>query len=214
MPVVHTKFLPAQNGFRFINSFDPISKLPFISSLHPSRLVIGLCGGMCYTALDYFYAGQQPPDFQDPAQLNPDLLAHLYERQAESMSPLFLARLVDWLLRDDAYVAYLTRGVEMIRLRTMLDAGYPAVLCLVRTHGLLDTTGNHQVVAEGYEIDQATGQLCISLYDPNHPGQEPVITLPADWQVPGAIQQSTGEPLRGFFVMAYKPEALPAELMG
>jgi len=59
-----TNFNPQVNGFKFINYFQlPKSislDLPFIhlSSISLPNLVYGLCGGMCYSALDYYYAGK------------------------------------------------------------------------------------------------------------------------------------------------------------
>ena len=92
-------------------------------------------------------------------------------------------------------------------LRTRIDRGDPAVLALIREdlHG--NPTENHQVVAVGYELNDLDRTLTIELYDPNHPGKTPSLT--ADFSNPsGGIDasQSTGEPLRGFFVIDYRKQ--------
>ena len=69
---------------------------------------------------------------------------------------------------------------------------------------------NHQVLAVGYEEDIITKRTTLFLYDPNHPGQTPSITM--DLSKPGTgikIQQDTGESLRGFFVIDYERQDPP-----
>ena len=88
----------------------------------------------------------------------------------------------------------------------MLDKGDPAVLGLIRTkQGLGDPTHNHQVLATAYSLDDATKEMRITLYDPNHPGETPTLHLNlAGQRASFQVTQSTGEPLRGFFVVPYK----------
>ena len=58
MTFINTNFSNQQHGFHFINSFElnlPVKfQLPFGASVDLSSVVFGLCGGMCFTALDYF----------------------------------------------------------------------------------------------------------------------------------------------------------------
>lgn len=211
MSPMHTKFAARDDGFQFANAFDPRPRraMPLLKRLTPRQMVIGLCGGMCYAALDYQNSGLPVPRFENVEAISPPLLRYLYRRQIESMSPLLLLRLADWLLRSDAYVARKTCTEELVRMRSLINARMPAVLCLVRTRGLGDPTGNHQVIATGYE-ETEDGNLLIRLYDPNHPGIEPELIVPECWYPGAAMWQTTGEPLRGFFVMAYRPATPPA----
>jgi hypothetical protein len=62
----------------------------------------------------------------------------------------------------------------------------------------------------GYDFDPLANQMTVYLYDPNHPGEEPSLAL--DLSHPGqgnSFTQSTGEPLRGFFVIPYASETPP-----
>lgn len=205
---MQTTFFPQQNGFAFVNSFDlPQLKIPVVRVFQPARFVVGLCGGMCYAALDYYYAQANVPSGGVVTEITPALRKYLYRRQMDSLAPVVMLRLVDWLLQDDEYVKQMTEEVELTRLFSLLNAGLPAVLCLVRTRGLSNPTNNHQVVAVGYETEPQTQEIHISLYDPNHPLLEPYLCVPPRSRPEENISQSTGEPLRGFFVMPYQPSA-------
>jgi hypothetical protein len=49
--------------------------------------------------------------------------------------------------------------------------------------------------------------MTIYLYDPNHPGEEPSLSLNLANPTAGVnLTQSTGEPLRGFFVNKYQAQ--------
>lgn len=214
MPPVRTAFDPKIDGFHFYNYFEPIPQtIPLAGIVHPGSLVIGLCGGMSFASLDYFHAAKSIPPDLDAEKISDPLRDYLVLRQTESLPPETLVRLVEWLTQPDATVAQQTEANEAVHLRALLDSGQPAVLCLVRTRGLGDPTGNHQVVATGYDLDSTPGMMNIFLSDPNHPyqdginWQEPYLTIPAAWQPGGALSQSTGEPLRGFFLMSYSPSA-------
>jgi hypothetical protein len=86
----------------------------------------------------------------------------------------------------------------------------PTVLVLIRGDGFSELTKNHQVLAVGCDHDELKKHVDIHLYDPNHPGKKPVLTM--DYGFSGGIllQQTTGEPLWGFFVSDYEGEIPPS----
>jgi hypothetical protein len=87
------------------------------------------------------------------------------------------------------------------------------VLALIRADDRPDPTKNHQVVATAYDWNASTKQLKIDLYDPNHPRRSPKLTFEFARPRRGiSPRQSTGESLRGFFVIDYKPNSLPGDL--
>ena len=91
-----------------------------------------------------------------------------------------------------------------------LEHGREAVLALVRVKGFRDPTHNHQVLATGYEYDPDNRKVSLTLYDPNHPKLEPKITFDTTNPDKGIqISQSTGESLRGFFLIDYQTETPP-----
>lgn len=213
---VCTNFNPQVNGFKFINYFQlPKSislDLPFIhlSSISLPNLVYGLCGGMCYSALDYYYAGKTIlADTAIPTN-GSSLYEYLLSRQLNSLDHGTIAKVMVWMLTDDDNLGSKIAQSEIPVLRASLDAGKPAVLVLIRVSGLNDPSHNHQVTAVGYDFDPDTNAMMIYLYDPNHPEEEPTISLNLANPANGVnLSQSTGEPLHGFFVTKYQAQMLP-----
>lgn len=210
MPSARTGFEPRIHGFRFGNAFAfPLAiKLPLLPAVRLGRLLLGLCGGMCYAALDYWHASRPVPALQAPPLRGSRLHRYLVRRQLATMTPKALVHMGLWMVRRDPAVARLTAERELPKLRKRLDGGEPAVLLLVRAGGWSNPTHNHQVVATGYLLDQRLGNVTVSLYDPNYPHTPSdvriAMSLPTATH-PGALAQSTGEPLRGFFVLPYTP---------
>ena len=144
------------------------------------------------------------------------LYRYLWTRQLHSLSrPTVLLRLFCRMLRSDDRLHRQTIKRELPALRRHIERGEPVVLLPVRARGLSDPTANHQVVAVGYEEEPATGEVSLPLYDPNHPGSEPRITIK---RTPSperpALEQSTGERLRGFFILRYRPRTRDLPLGG
>jgi hypothetical protein len=66
-------------------------------------------------------------------------------------------------------------------------------------------------VAWGYDYDEATGQAKVHIYDPNRPNQSPTLSMDFSRLDSGiSAAQSTGEPLRGFFLMDYRVKVPPS----
>lgn len=200
-------FNPSQNGFLFPNRFKlrlPIKySLPFVGKLDLNDVIFGLCGGMCAAALDYFYANEKLPDYDNPENIDRKLFTYLCERQLHSLTIPVLLKIIEWMMLDDSELVTRMIRSEIPKLRRSLDKGQPVILCLIRTRGLDNPTGNHQVLVTGYERTTDGKSLILNLYDPNHPCQEPEIRVGLS-RTDFHISQSTGEPLRGIFVIPYK----------
>ncbi|MGI6368593.1 MAG: hypothetical protein ACOX2L_09610 [Anaerolineae bacterium] len=196
------------NGLSFTNRYALQTRARAWGPLRlgPKRLSYGLCGGMCYTALDYFHAGLLPPALHYPPASGTPLHRYLLRRQLDSWRyatvPL---RTLWWTLLNDRALARRTVQRELPRLLKSLNQGVPAVILLVRVR-CKDPTLNHQVVVTGYTEDREHGRVQLELYDPNHEEMDVTLTvnsLPQSEEL--AATQSTGETLRGFFVLAYRP---------
>jgi hypothetical protein len=210
-----TPFKAQEQGFKFINRFElPFPStipLPIFGQVDLKSIVYGLCGGMCFAALDYFNAQKLVPPYDRPEELPFDYELYLWDRQIDSMIPLTIPTVIEWMLLDDLDVATRCARFEVPKLRRSLDQGNPAVLALIRARHLESPTENHQVLATGYDFDEAGKQMKIYLYEPNHPGAVPTIDLSVARPSQGIqISQSTGEPLRGFFVIQYRFHEPPA----
>lgn len=209
MALWRTGFDPLVHGFRFVNYYDFSLEfdLPLVGSVDLGNIVYGLCGGMCYAAADYFHAEIPPPTLVDVPKPGSRLFGYLWERQLVSLSmPSVPMKIFEWMLRDNESVASLTAGRELNKVRSRIEAMRPAVLLLIRAGGFVDPTQNHQVLAVGYDLDEAAQQATLFLYDPNYPGEAPTLTLDlADPSQGIGGQHSTGETSRGFFVLNYRP---------
>lgn len=203
-----TDFGAAEHGFRFRNRFEfsllSEFQLP-IGGKTLGSIVYGLCGGMCFAALDYFYAGIPVPDTESVDDLNLEFFNYLWERQMDSLELDTLGKVLKWMLYSDRTVSIRTANQEAPRLRALIDTGDPVVLALVRVAGLNDPTKNHQALATGYDFDTISGEMTVQFYDPNYPGHSHNsflnVTKPSTGI--GGIQDS-GELFRGFFVIDYE----------
>ncbi len=202
------------HGFHFVNRFEFSFDLdlPLVHSIDLGEIVYGLCGGMCFSALDYFYAGRPIPQQRYIARAGTSLHLRLVDRQVDSLSlPAGLLKVLEWMILDDTEVGRRTAIQEFPKLRRRMARGDPSVLCLIRQRGVSDPGKNHQVIARAYTFDERDSMAEIALYDPNHPNEEPRLTIDLSNPRRGiSPAQSSGESLRGFFLMNYRFEAPPA----
>lgn len=167
-----TSFSPASDSLKFNNSF----KNDFFAGITTS----GLCGGMVYTTLDYFYDPKGVPLQDYRPAVGYGLRDYLYRRQVNS-----LERNADkWAelgfnpggIRNDEFWRWgLQKTGRVAELRKSLDAGTPVPLGLHACDGC--GVGNHQVLAIGYELGAYNAaqagypDLKIFIYDPSYPKQ-------------------------------------------
>ena len=194
-------FLPSTHALRFPNRFPPGPTVR-VGFLDPRRLGFGdaahgLCGGMCVFVRRRFENGQTvPPEPTVPAN-GSELFRSLVREQLRSLRagrvPVRF-----WRMAAAAPATRLarTRSREWPRIQAAIDDGRLAIVGLIRVHARnpLRLTGNHQVLAYGYELDGTAIRLRV--YDPNWPGRDDV-TVPMDR--PGT--QSTGEPVLGVIAL-------------
>jgi hypothetical protein len=211
MPVtgeVRTRARAARDGFRFGNRFE--LRLPWRRG--GRGFAYGLCGGMCYAALDYMLADAPRPEHSEPPPWGAPLQRYLLRRQWDSWRWLGVPlRTLWWMILSDRQLARRTLQRELPRVLAGLDAGAPQVLLLLRATGA-DPTVNHQVLATGYRREPDARLVSLFLYDPNHPQREVELYVDTDGTRVPPVRQSTGEPLRGFFRIGYRPRtpAVPA----
>lgn len=192
-------------GFRFPNRYLQPLKLPLWRSSKWGPIVYGLCGGMCYAALDYYHAGLLVPTRTTVPQPGDALYRYLWKRQMDSLHlPAGALRILRWMFRGDEIIVRTTVQQEFPRLRDSIARAQPPVLLLVQARSWEDPTRNHQVVAVGYDLDDVAQRATVFLYDPNHPGEESTLHLELGSPF-GMSMQSMGEIPRGFFVQDYRP---------
>jgi len=195
-------FLPSRSGLHFANSFPHEAlatiSIPGIATLELGDAANGLCGGMASTVRDLFESSVAPPPDTQPPQPGTPRYRYLVQRQVDTLDPAVALRLYELGLPatpDGAPdvgplggIASALGGLglptlgrsqvmaleEWPAIRTELEAGRTCLVAMVRA---IDTdprslAHDHQVLACGYELDGTA--LSISVYDPNHPGDDTV----------------------------------------
>jgi hypothetical protein len=180
----------------------------------------GLCGGMCFTALDFYKAAHELPRgagrTDQPVPGNP-VRSTIWKRQLDSLfgdAARFLAWLIilnhippgrlfgggpGWLLARSRE--------EWEKLTKSVDAGEPVPIGLVRETA--DVFQNHQVLAIGYEQEDEVNRT-IYVYDPNCPDVESKLSLQfGPDHLDGRETCGAPPPLRGFFCETYSPSPPP-----
>ncbi len=207
-----TTFIPENHGFKFVNRFTLELKqnLPLIGEIDLEDMIVGLCGGMCFLALDYFHAGTPISSRETVPGAGTELRKRLIRKQIQSLIPPDgILKVLTWTAKEDSYVWCHTAGRDFRKIRTRLDKGEPAVLALIRVGRGDDPTKNHQVVAHSYHYNEQSGRVRIGIYDPNQPGRRSHLLLNIASPRTGINAKQPNEgPLRGFFVIDYKPGTL------
>lgn len=207
-------FLPSRNGLHYANRWPSGPTVKF-GPLDPRLIGVGdaangLCGGMVFTVRDLFEAGiTVPPDKEPPANGSPRFQS-IVRHQVLSLDwfrvPLrFYARMAFGSSLGGGLAKSTFEG-EWPKIRREIDEGRLAMLGLIRVSARnpFNLNRNHQVVAYGYAEDGRG--VILRLYDPNWPDNDTVTaTLHLDQALhPTTIDQSTGEPLLGYFLAPFK----------
>lgn len=210
---VSTGFVPSADGFAFANSWPsvPAVSVPLIfGSLGIGNAARGLCGGMVYAALDYWYAGAVPPTAQ-PAAGTP-LFRFIVRRLVDSWQvPVGVSRYYWWMQLSDIGARHQTISEQWPAVKAKLDAGVPATLGVVTVASAnpFQLGANHQVVACAYSI--AGTEVTIGVYDPNSgPADDIWIKFAAAGSSGFAHNLGLSLPVRGFFLTSYSAVRPPS----
>lgn len=175
-----TSFDPTRHGFQFVNSFssDVIKEVDFRTG--------GLCGGMVYTALDYYFKGMKIPQ-QDYRPANrTKLQSYIYNRELKALEgfdkwgEVFFnpggvrnSEFFNWGLQGYG-------GGRLQELRRFIDRGTPVPIGLWPINGNIGNA--HYVLAIGYDLGRYRGDLKdykqdlkIYIYDPNCRNRTPCL---------------------------------------
>ncbi|MBI3151763.1 MAG: hypothetical protein HYZ21_06495 [Chloroflexi bacterium] len=229
-----TGFVPEEHGFYFSNSFPSVPditiSIPF-GRVEFGDASNGLCGGMVFTALDYFLAKRPIPVITKPPTTG-ELFNSFVRRLLNSFNlPLGVLKYI--ILMNPEYPdsdekrsssgniftphgrAWQTIRVEWPIIKAMLDKGTPCPLGLVRVKSTdLSKLGrNHQVLATGYEVTDDL--LTLFIYDPNYPRRNDLklsVSLAApERETPISYSIPQEPPVLAFFPVNYKFRSPPAD---
>ena len=223
-------FTASRNGFAFINSWPSEPAVSITTPFGPINIgnaEAGLCGGMVYAAMDYWYAGGSCPTSQ-PAPASP-LYKFLVHRIIDSWNvPVGVTQYYTWMSLPDADSTFdffghqvpAERGVssrtvtqQWPQVKHDIDTGIPSPLGIVtvKSSAVGDLGHNHQVLACAYSTDNSV--VTLDVYDPNR-GQRDDVSIRFDTANPQHGTTFThnlgiSEPVRGFFRSRYSPTPVP-----
>ena len=189
-----TYFKPSIHGWPFDNSYDFDAPVHFD---HVTLHNLGYCGGMCWTALDRFYAGINiPRGTQSPAQGDDLYNEILNEQLASLMGPSMvpgtkLWQIYEWQQSPDLdNLINLHHSLgrktqkEWRKIKKLLDSSKPVTLTLIASsndYNPDNLKNNHRVVAYAYEerplqdgewvhgdSNPNIRHVTIFIYDPNY----------------------------------------------
>jgi hypothetical protein len=166
--MIASKFDPLKHGLPYTNGTFNVGTVGWTV----------LCGGLSYTALDYFESGIAPPTSRKtPADGNP-MVEFLYSRQVT-------AHYYTWHRFLGAWAGAVTQPT-LADLCSYLSSR-PVILCLYGGFGV-----GHHVVASACDA----GKKAIYLYDSNHPGRTSVLTeVTGGW-----LHSESGMEWQGWFM--------------
>jgi len=191
-------FTPAKHGYHFKNSDIEWSiALPVLGMVLP---ISGkqLCGGMVYSALDFFLGGKNIPTDTTPPAIGTKLNNYITERQESAHLGTAHRFLFRWTPRG-RYVMRQDAGAEIDKLRKSLMTS-PTPMCIVR-----ESSGHH-LLAMGVTGDAS--HVTIKAYDPGVPDVTCTLTgNPTD----GYKNGHNGDTFVGFFVDDSYSHATPLQ---
>lgn len=213
-----TAFRPSIHGFNFNNSFSAEEIMEEMYSI-PSWLTPddswGLCGGMCFAALDRYFGGDPIPETSAKPSRGESLFSELVNRQMDSVDSVGKAKILDYQIRPDEGAWYepmhslghYTQSHQWPSVKAKLKRGIPTTICLIRaSRAAIHKIGdNHQVVVWGYTYNSNNGELKLNIYDPNKPNNDAVIVGLTLGQEKSRLDayQSPGPDPRGFLRVPY-----------
>ena len=191
-----TNFTPLIHGYLFPNRFEKIIKIAGFKN----KFIFGLCGGMVFSALDFYFYQKSIPEFRSVQEIDINYTKYLRKRQADSLSIIKILKIFFLAAIPIKRATTITFDRFIPKILDQLNDDLPTPLIIVRSNLLQNPTNNHQVLATGYQENETA--IILDIYDPNHPTQS--VWLEVIKIQPFQINQSTGEPVRALFLNDYK----------
>jgi hypothetical protein len=190
-----TTFLANKHGYQFPNRFE-LDWMKAVFKKSKNKYFYGLCGGMCFSALDHFYENTPLPPYTDPEEIPQNYVNYLWSRQLNSTSLKQLSKLFISAAQNKQLLLDKTIKHEIPLIISRINRNIPVPIIICRSRLLENPTDNHQIILTGCRVDE--GYYSFYCFDPNHPGLEPTIQVSTD--LSKGITQNTGEKIIAFFI--------------
>lgn len=185
-----SSFTPSEHGYHFANGTFHFTVLGFDCSV--------LCGGMSYSALDYYLMDMDIPTSTFRPFEGSRLFMYLYNRQRDAHMntiPSFISAWGSGPSKNGGVetdpVNSLSRGDRFNKIVEQLATDVPVVLCLI---GTKFAKGHHVLAVAAFD----TSPQQIQLYDSNYPDRDDIF-LTAMSNKP-LWRHTDGSLWRGFFI--------------
>jgi hypothetical protein len=159
-----------------------------------------LNGGICLAALKNMQSVRPVPVQTAMEDLPPEVWDELEEFQYKTILNA-MRDVIQWMDKTDAQLMA-AAGEEYGKLSDRLQQNDPSLVCLIREQPGGEPMNNHFIIVYDLYLDGNTAVA--KIYDPAYPQQENV-TMRVDLTVSNNVMalhnQSTGETIRGFFVL-------------
>lgn len=172
-------FRSSRDGMPFGN-FWPKGAAIRVQKRSVGRVYGGLCGGMCQLSRELWLAGEPIPDNASPS--DPGFVDRLVAAQIDSLGlPNGPMRYLALQLPHRNTARRKSTAHTLASVRTDLEAGRPSCVGLLRALSWSPAVLNKHHVVLAYAMREDTDESILSVYDPNHPGNDRVrITVKAD----------------------------------
>lgn len=203
-------FLPSKHGWKFDNDWphqpDIIVELPLVGKVGIGDAANGLCGGMVYSALDYYLAGRPVPELTSPPASESATFKHIYRRLFDSFDiPWTAVKYYAWMgCPSDEALGHSTY-LEAVRLMTLIET-HPVPLGMIRhyTKNPFRLGENHQILAYRLVPKGDGTTIHIGVYDPNYSMRDDIELVFDAKKL--TLEHSEDGPQRGFFITPYRAD--------
>lgn len=175
-------FTSKENGWKFSNASLPVYryKLPIFPFLKWGKAERGICGGMVFSALDYYYAGKKIPDIKQLEIGDSNLLfRYIIRRLFHSFQwkAVFLYYILQHPFSSPSFLNKNNRKqIEKILHQLRNHQPVPVTLILIRSVNPDRLGENHQVLLTKI-LAEEDDKIILGLYDPNFPEKEREISI-------------------------------------
>lgn len=206
-----TRFSPSIHGWNFSNSCFPAYryKLPLFPYARWGKSERGLCGGMVFSALDFYLVAKPVPRIETLNTNDSDpVFRYLVQRLFDSFTPSDVSQ---YYRLQHPWCSKKTREAhseqQLQHILNGLDTGTPVpfTLILLRSWNPDRLGENHQVLATGYSVENE--YITIRIYDPNYPNQDRYVQFGNKKPVQISMH---GQPVPAIHKMLYMRKDPPA----
>lgn len=172
-------FRPSRDGLRFGNVW-PKGAAVRVQRRAVGRVYGGLCGGMVQFSRARWLAGEPIPE--DPTPADPALVDQLVAAQIGSLRlPGGPLRYLALQLPHRVNARRKSTAQTLAAVRADLDSGRPSLAGLLRALSWSPAALSKHHVVLAYSMREDPDRTTLSVYDPNHPGNDRVrIVIGAD----------------------------------